>query len=83
MSMLSLAGLVVSFRTMGIYFSFLLGEICLTPHLLLPQAFVISFSLGLGAIPWIIMSEVQFACRNIKPSFSSIVPVLYYPLVID
>jgi hypothetical protein len=64
MSMLSLAGLVVSFRTLWI-FSFLLAERSSFSDALifffLCQAFVISFSFGLGAIPWIIMSEVQSA----------------------
>lgn len=58
MSMLSLAGLVVSCGTITYYVSTLLGEAYLRPFLFLLQAFVIAFSLGLGAIPWVIMSEV-------------------------
>ncbi|VAH11243.1 unnamed protein product [Triticum turgidum subsp. durum] len=32
--------------------------VCLMPCFLLLQAFVLAFSLGMGAIPWIIMSEI-------------------------
>ena len=60
LSMLSLAGLVVhSFTLKGGFFckdiAALFSDISL---IISVQVFVIAFSLGLGAIPWIIMSEV-------------------------
>jgi SP family sugar porter-like MFS transporter len=54
---LSLVGLVVWLLICNVMYS-LYSQRVSQSDLRFPQALVISFSLGVGAIPWIIMSEV-------------------------